>query len=73
MSPRPISSVHWSIGGLVAKVPVYLRDRSRTFRRLRPVLGAKPVCLRTGGGFAVYAARDSVAAEFHTRRMAAKF
>jgi len=70
MNARPISSVHWSIGGMVAKVPICMRDRRRTFRRLRPVLGRHPVCLQTGRGFSVYAAKDSVAAAVHVRRLA---
>lgn len=63
------TSVHWSIGGYVAKVPVFMPDRRRSFRRLRPILGKLPLCIGRRGNCAVYAHRDSLAAHFHLRRM----
>jgi len=44
-------------------------DRKRSFRRLRSILGKKPVALDSGRGFAVYAAQDSLAAAVHFRRL----
>lgn len=67
---KPITTIHQTINGPVARVPIFMPDRKRSFRRLRPVLGRKPVALATGGGFTVYAAADSLAAACHMRRIA---
>lgn len=62
--------VFQSVNGPVARVPIFLRDRPRSFRRLRPVLGRNPVALSTGSGFTVYAKQSSVAAHIHFIRLA---
>lgn len=64
------TQIFQTTGGAVAKVPIFMPDRGRSMRRLRPVIGRKPVVLATGGGYTVYAARDSLAAFFHFRRLA---
>lgn len=64
------TQVFQTINGPVARVPLLMPDRKRSFRRLRPVLGRNPVPLSSGNGFAVYAHRDSVAAFVHHRRLA---
>ena len=58
-----------TINGPVARIPLAMPDRKRSFRRLRRVLGRNPVPLDSGRGFAVYAARDSIAAAVHFRRI----
>jgi hypothetical protein len=63
------TSVFQTINGPVARIPICMPDRKRSFRRLRPVLGKKPVALATGGGFTVYAAPNSIAALIHFRRL----
>jgi hypothetical protein len=59
-----------TVNGPVARVPLVLADRKRSLRRLRKVIGRKPVALDSGKGFAVYAAPDSLAAAVHFRRLA---
>ncbi len=63
------TQVFQSIGGLVARIPTFMPDRKRSFRRLRPVLGRDPVAIKTGGGYTVYAARDSIAVAIHFARI----
>lgn len=63
------TSVHQTINGPVAVVPIFMPDRKRSLRRLRPVIGRKPVAIATGRGRTVYAARDSLAAAIHFRRI----
>lgn len=63
------TSVHETINGKVARVPIWMPDLKRSLRRLRPVIGRKPIAIKTGGGFTVYAARDSIAAAVHLRRL----
>jgi len=58
-----------TVNGPVARIPLAMRDRKRSFRRLRRVLGRNPVALDSGRGFAVYAASDSIAAAVHFRRL----
>lgn len=64
------TAVFETINGPVARIPICMPDRKRSFRRLRPVLGRKPVAISTGGGFTVYAAQNSIAAFVHFRRLA---
>lgn len=59
-----------TVNGPVARIPLFMPDRSRSFRRLRPVLGRRPVPIDSGRGFAVYAAKDSLAVAVHFRRLA---
>lgn len=63
------TQVHQTVNGPVALVPLVMPDRKRSFRRLRPVLGRRPVALASGNGFAVYAAADSIAAAVHFQRV----
>ena len=67
------TSVHQTIHGAVARVPLFMPDRKRSLRRLRPVIGRQPVAIATGRGFVVYAARTSIAVAVHFRRLARLF
>lgn len=62
--------VFQTINGPVARVPLLMPDRKRSFRRLRPILGRKPVAIDSGNGAAIYAHRDSLAALIHFKRLA---
>jgi hypothetical protein len=64
------TAVHQTINGPVAVIPIFMPDRKRSFRRLRPILGRRPVAIDSGSGRTVYAARDSIAAAVHFRRLA---
>jgi hypothetical protein len=57
--------------GAIAKVPTFMPDRKRSFRRLRPEIGRKPVWLGNRSGFGIFAAADSIAAQIHHRRVCA--
>lgn len=61
--------VFQTVNGPVAKIPIAMPDRKRSFRRLRPIIGRNPVPIDSGSGFAVYAHRDSLAAFIHHRRL----
>lgn len=73
-APYPIENmrthVYQTAFGAVAKVPIFMPDRERSLRRLRRVIGRRPVVLRTGSGFTVYAAANSIPAQIHQRRLA---
>jgi hypothetical protein len=62
--------VRETINGPVALIPVVMPDRARSFRRLRKVIGRKPVCLGRSGDFGVYTAPHTIAAAVHFRRLA---